>query len=304
MKKNVLSIGGSYFVGRVFHLMASHREELALHLVNRGTYPMNRPNIEEYRSDRHDVDTLRQVVPAKEYDAVIDFCAYEPGDVRSLLENLPGKVNQYILISTCSVYDSQSPCPRDEEAPTSQKSGSDEGSQYANKKLQLEEEAREVCREKGIHLTIFRPSFVYGPFNYAPRESFYFKVLLQGLKVPNPTDATGTFNFVYVKDIARILIQSIGNPKVYDGVFNLAQPEVITYESLLKTLEQCHGEAIPTYPVTVEQVYREDIPLPFPLDVAEVYEGSKISKILDYPYTSFEKGMKETYDIFMNAYRQ
>ena len=61
MAKQVLVIGGSYFVGRVFSILCSRDEEFELHVVNRGKAPIRKEDlgIHEYRSDRHDIDTLR-----------------------------------------------------------------------------------------------------------------------------------------------------------------------------------------------------------------------------------------------------
>ena len=39
----------------------------------------------------------------------------------------------------------------------------------------LEEELRQVCAQ--IPWTIVRPAFIYGPFNYAPREAWYIRLL-------------------------------------------------------------------------------------------------------------------------------
>lgn len=79
--KKVLILGGSYFVGRVFTRMASRMQDYDLHVVNRGNYPLKIENITHYACDRHNVEELGRRLPETIWDAVIDFCAYEPGDI-------------------------------------------------------------------------------------------------------------------------------------------------------------------------------------------------------------------------------
>ena len=57
MKPKVLVIGGSYFAGRVFTMVASG--SCALTLLNRGRYSMTLyPDVTELRCDRHDAAAL------------------------------------------------------------------------------------------------------------------------------------------------------------------------------------------------------------------------------------------------------
>lgn len=52
MAKQVLVLGGSEFVGRVFSIMCSREGDLELHLVNRGRFPVGKPGVHEYRCER------------------------------------------------------------------------------------------------------------------------------------------------------------------------------------------------------------------------------------------------------------
>jgi len=82
MSKKVLVIGGTYFAGRVFAILAAREAGFELTFVNRGRYSMSMlPNIKEYACDRHDAAALR-ALPLEEYDAVVDFCAYTPDEVK------------------------------------------------------------------------------------------------------------------------------------------------------------------------------------------------------------------------------
>ena len=98
---NLLVIGGSYFYGRVFVMEAV--KEHTVTVLNRGTYSMQEFGVKEIRGDRHDGAVLAQCSEA--YDAVIDFCAYEAGDVELAVRKITGQIGQYVLISTVDAYE-------------------------------------------------------------------------------------------------------------------------------------------------------------------------------------------------------
>lgn len=309
MRKQVLVIGGTYFAGRVFSILTSRgdsgRDDLHLHIVNRGKYPLKSlDNITQYVCDRHDTSKLAEVLPkGVVFDAVVDFCAYEPGDISSVINALPGRIRQYIFISTSSVYVPGGEEPIDETAPVLSDFSSGRVEDYIAKKCLLENELTETCASSGIAYTILRPAFIYGPFNYAPRESYFIKLIAENKPVPVPTDATGRFSFVYVFDVSDIINRCIGNEKAYNEVFNLASPEIADYNSFISQLRQCNGTDFPTTPVTVKQVIEQNIPLPFPLDESLLYSGKKSETVLEYKYTPFSVGMKKTFSIFMSIYK-
>lgn len=303
--KQVLVIGGSYFTGRVHAILTSKGDsgdgDIHLHVVNRGNYPLNLPNVTQYVCDRHDTEKLAQILPDITFDAVVDYCGYEPNDISSVVNALSERIKQYIFVSTSSVYDPIGHSPKTEADPMLQNFTGGVISDYVMKKCLLEIELTKVCEEKNIPYTILRPSFIYGPFNYAPRESYFVKLIANNEPVPVPTDASSKFSFVYVMDVADIVNMSVGNPKAYNEIFNLAGSDE-TYESFLKTLEVCNGAPFATTDVTVKQVLDENIPLPFPLDVDEIYSGKKVEEVFGYKYTPFETGMKKTFAIFKNIY--
>ncbi len=309
MRKQVLVIGGTYFAGRVFSILTSRgdsgRDDLYLHIVNRGKYPLkNLDNITQYVCDRHDAAKLAEVLPRNVvFDAVVDFCAYEPRDISSVINALPGRIRQYIFISTASVYAPGGEEPTDETFPVLSYSSSGRVEDYIAKKCLLESELKEICTSSGIAYTILRPAFIYGPFNYAPRESYFIKLIAESRPVPAPTDATGRFSFVYVFDVSDIINRCIGNEKAYNEIFNLASPEIADYDSFISLLRQCSGADFPTTPVTVKQVIEQNIPLPFPLDEALIYSGKKSETVLEYKYTPFSVGMKKTFSVFMSIYK-
>jgi len=172
--KNILVIGGSYFIGKVFVLDSLKNTEYSIHVTNRGNNPFSRPDVHEYFCDRHDIAAVNKAIPPLDWHTVVDFCAFVPEDVKITINNLPGKINHYIYISTTTVYETSLDLPKFEDSP--KLSGPMPGPQgdYGYNKWLTEIELVKQCENKNIPYTIIRPAFVYGQFNYAPRESYFF----------------------------------------------------------------------------------------------------------------------------------
>ena len=303
MSYRVLVIGGSYFLGRIFCTLASRSGEFDLTLVNRGRYPMTHlPGLREFRCDRHDPVGL-SLLPGEEYDAVVDFCAYAPGDIASLLDSLPGKAKRYILLSTADVY-ARGGGAKDEDSPLMAEPGTGAAAEYTWHKRLLERELAEACARHGMETVILRPAFIYGPYNYAPRESWYIEKIVKGQSLPVPSDAAGRFQMVYVKDAAEAIMECVRQAAAGDQAFNLAAPEVLDYGRFMETLRAVSDRPFTTRSLTVEESFREGIPLPFPLTEgeSELYDGEKITRVLGLTYTPFREGMEKTFISFRSVY--
>ena len=96
---DLLVIGGGRFVGRAIveaALAAGHR----VSTFNRGSQPPA-PGVRALHGDRRsDLSALQ----AGRWDAVIDVCAYLPGEVRALSAALRGRCARQVFISSVSVY--------------------------------------------------------------------------------------------------------------------------------------------------------------------------------------------------------
>jgi nucleoside-diphosphate-sugar epimerase len=303
MSKSILVIGGSAFTGRIFSKQISKNDAYQLHVVNRGQFPLNIENVKEYKCDRHSPRMVARLLPDITFDVMIDFCAYNLGEVSSLLEVLKGRIKHYIVISSASVYEPYDHKIKTESDPVViNAEGGDRVSDYIYNKIHVEQETIKTCQNLGIPYTIFRPTFIYGPFNYSARESYFIELIARGHIVPVPTDATARFNIVYAFDIARALEICIDNKKAYNEIFNLSAPDEVTYSMLLEAFEKFNGGPFMTRPVTVEEVLDENIPLPFPLTEDELFSGKKFADTFEFEYTPFLEGMEKTYEIFYSLF--
>lgn len=327
----ILVLGGSYFYGRVFVMLASkagkenksttqdnedressvsrQQDRDGVHeitVLNRGTYSMEAFGVKQITGDRHDSKVLEAC--AEDYDAVVDFCAYEVGDVHFVLEHLPGKIGQYILISTVDVYQRDIDGMKPEETAYEYRRIPGEAGAYIAGKVALEEEVRQACAKRQIACTVLRPAILYGPYNYAPRESSYIQLMLQNHVLPRFTDADGRFQFVYVKDAAQAILNCIGNEKTYGQAYNLCQDEIVTYDSFFHALKEAAEpqvtESLQEVELPIDVAMAQGVPVPFPAteEETELCDNEKSKAELGMNYTDFREGMRKTYQAFRNVY--
>lgn len=296
----ILVIGGSYFLGRVFLIQAAKLHDITV--VNRGTYSVKELGVTQIKGDRKNTSLWQQITD--NYDVIIDFCAYEQYDISTVLKNLRGTAKQYIHISTIDVYQHGTAQKLDEQAPLVTRFVSGNAGDYIHGKVLLEQELRDECVQKGMEYTILRPSIIYGPFNYAPRESAYIQLTVQNHLLPHITDAHGKFQFVYVRDVADAIISCLLNKTAYKTAYNLCNDTVFDYNSFYEELKKVTDIPVEEWKMTVSDALAQNIPLPFPItaDETQLCSNEKSQTELNLRYTPFSEGILKTYRAFKNVY--
>lgn len=297
----ILVIGGSYFYGRVFVMQTAGQHEVTV--VNRGTYSLEELGVVQIRGDRRDPAVWQGLT--ENYDAVVDFCAYEAGDIRCVLANMLVKPVHYIAISTVDVYRRGIGGYKAEDTPYEDRALPGEAGAYIAGKVALERELRQICGELGVNWTVLRPGILYGPYNYAPRESIYIQLMVQQQILPRITDADGQFQMVYVKDAAEAIRKCLCNPQAYGKAYNICEREPVTYGSLADMLQQaCNEQPVQVLSMTAEQAAQQGIPLPFAVreSETELYDNTRSLRELGMTYTPLQEGMDRTYRAFRKVY--
>lgn len=292
----ILVIGGSYFFGRVFVMSAAKEHDLTV--VNRGTFSMEEYGVKQIRGDRRNEALWREC--REDYDVIVDFCAYEQGDIAKVLRHFPGKVRQYIFISTVDVYRRGISGFKKEDTPFETRQIPGEAGKYIAGKVALEGELWEECRARNMEGTVLRPAILYGPLNYAPRESVFIRLAAKEHILPRVMNATGRFQFLYVKDAAEAVMKCLLNERTYGEAYNLCQDLVLDYMLFFNCLKQAAGIELRQVPLTVEEAEENDFPLPFPVreEETELYSNEKSKRELGMVYTGFLAGMTKTYRAF------
>jgi nucleoside-diphosphate-sugar epimerase len=293
----VLIIGGSYFCGRVLveELLAAKKYQIFVY--NRGNVPLKMNGVVELIGDRRNSQQVQDVIPAEQWHAVVDFCAYDPADIKNLIRFLPGDICHYILISTTSVYVPSQKLSIQEDFPKliGPQPELGEFSDYGFNKWLTECALTDECALQDIPFTILRPAIVYGPYNYAPREFRLFEAMDRNEIIVLPEDDPSFYSFIYVVDLARIILECMQKMQATNQAFNVCSEELISYGHLSRELEKLSQNSVRFIRKDIATIYREQIFMPFPPDQNLAYCGAALQKILDFTFTPFRQGLQDTH---------
>ena len=228
-KLRILILGGTGFTGphQVRYALARGHE---VTLFNRGREPKTWPGaVEELIGDRNTGDL--KALEGKRWDVCIDNPTMLPFWVRDAGRVLQGRVDQYIFISTVSVY-ADSDKPEDEFAKLAPYEGADPMAEtmqtvrprvnelYGPLKAVSEQEA---ARQFPGAATIIRPGLIVGPGDETDRFTYWPVRLPRGGEVLAPGDGKDPVQFIDARDLAEWTIR-MAESRTF-GVFNATGPD-------------------------------------------------------------------------------
>ena len=216
----ILVLGGTSFLGvhQVNYALArGHR----VTLFNRGrTNTELFPEVEKLRGDRNDDLTA---LAGPEWDVVIDNSASIPRWVRQSAELLRHSANQYIYVSSISVFSDNSIVGADESAPVAQvEDPTNEeltGGPYGARKALCEKMAQDAF---GDRATVVRPGLIVGPMDVSDRFTYWPVRIDRGGEVLAPGDPTNPVQIVDVRDLGEWMIRVA--EENHTGVYNATGP--------------------------------------------------------------------------------
>ena len=281
--KKILVIGGGIFLGRYFMILAA-KLGYEITVINRGHHDLSSYASCQISCDRHDRRTLCTLLQGQSFEAVIDFCAFYPADIQIVFEELQCRWERYIYISSASVYDKNP-------------------GEFALGKKQAEEALAYWSARKGCSYTVFRPVFIYGPFNRLGREDWYFQSILKNNYVICPADADGLFQMVYVKDASLAIIKSLHIKE--NGIFNLSGAEVLDHRQFVGVLQETVPISFQIRDLTISDIIDQKIPVPFPLirSHSVLASGKLAGEKLGFGYTDIRTGIRESFVYYNRAYQ-
>src|SRR5260370_119796 len=139
-----------------------------------------------------------------------------PARVRTLVcdrkDHAPRRVRDHAL-----------PIPSHEDTPRALYWG-----EYAKNKIEGEDACLRRHRERGLPVTIVRPTHVYGPLNTRNNETFFCDRLVRGRPVLVPGAGGWLRQFRHVEDLADAMARLLGAPAALGRAYNVSGEEAIT----------------------------------------------------------------------------
>jgi 2'-hydroxyisoflavone reductase len=228
-----LVVGGTRFVGK--HLVdALLQRGHEVTLLNRGrTRPGLFAEVNRIVGDRDaDLSALR----GRDWDLVVDTCAYRSEQVARLLDVVGGHTTRYVLVSTISVYaESSDPgITEDGDLHTRIDAGHVTPETYGGLKVGCEEAAR--ARMPDDRLLVVRPGLVVGPEDHTWRFPYWVERVANGGAVLAPAPADNPVQVVDARDLAMFVVRSAEVGAA--GTFHVTGPvESLTFGDTLDRID-------------------------------------------------------------------
>ncbi|MBI4594728.1 MAG: NAD-dependent epimerase/dehydratase family protein, partial [Candidatus Rokubacteria bacterium] len=243
----VLVIGGTEFISH--HLIrALLRDGHEVAALNRGRHPERlAAGGRLLVGDRKDHAAVRRVLAGERVDALVDV-TYAPttgDDVEAVLDALAGRLGHALFVSTGRVYDHALPIPFDESTPRTLYWG-----EYAKNKIAGEDVLYRWSRDRGLAITIVRPTHVYGPMNTRDNETFFFDRLVRGRPVLVPGAGGWLRQFGHVADLADALAAMVGRREAFGRAYNVTGEEAITQAGFVELIGDVVKRPVKLVPVT------------------------------------------------------
>jgi nucleoside-diphosphate-sugar epimerase len=239
----ILFIGGTGNIStECAELLHQRGHELLILSRGRSAVPSNYRAIQ---ADRQDAAAIRAALAGERVDVVLNFLGYELADVQTDFELFCDHVQQYIFISSATVYiKPPPPLPITEVCPLGNPFWD-----YAQKKVACEEWLTAQHRQTGFPLTIVRPSHTYSKSwvpNPVSSAGYVFAARLeQGKPVIVPNDGENPWTLTASSDFAVGLAGLIGRKEAIGQAFHITSDEVLTWNQIAETIADAVGARSP-----------------------------------------------------------
>ena len=297
---NVLVLGGSGFV-------SSHVSRLAVArgwkvwTVTRGSRPLPE-GVTALTADRNDMNAMQKALTAlpEKVDAVLECICYNAEQARQDMALFAGRTNRLIVISTDSVYHPHyKKCPQDEQGERYLTDGG-----YGALKREMELALMEEC-PADLHYTLFRPGHIFGPgseLGCYPEQSRQ-KDLLAELRAGKPMRLVGGGTYlihpIYVEDLARVMLDAVGNEKTRDQLYCIGGPDIFPNFHYYTVLGQLLGVPV-TFETIPEEGYLEAHPAASGHLCQRAYDLRKLAATgIRLPDTPLREGLKRQMDALL-----
>ncbi len=212
-------------------------------VLNRGTGRRPLPDgIRVLRADVRDAASVRSAIGDETFDVVCEFLAFTPDHVRADLELFDGRTGQYVFISSASAYDTPPKrVPVTESTPLRNPFW-----QYSRDKIACEDLLVGAYRERGVPITIVRPSHTYDEL-LLPTMGHWTDIarMRAGRPVIVHGDGTSLWTLTHSSDFAVAFTALLGNPYAIGETFPITGDHAPTWNQIYGWLADAAGVTDP-----------------------------------------------------------
>jgi nucleoside-diphosphate-sugar epimerase len=238
-KRRVLFIGGSGVISSACSRVAVD-SGIDLFVLNRGRNTVRPlpPGANVLQADIREPGSVRDVINDLEFDAVVDWVAFTPEQVRADVDLFRRRTGQYVFISSASAY--QTPparMPVTESTPLRNPYW-----RYSRDKIACEDLLVAAYREEGFPATIVRPSHTYDA-TLVPFDGGWTVLgrMLAGKPVIVHGDGTSLWTLTHHDDFARAFVPLLGHPRTLGEAIHITSDDVLTWNQIAVSLAAALG---------------------------------------------------------------
>jgi nucleoside-diphosphate-sugar epimerase len=294
---SVLFLGGSGIISSACSWRAVE-QGLDLWVLNRGrnTSRALPPEARRITADVDDPRSIREGIGTQWFDAVVDWLAFTPEQVRARTDLFRGRVGQYVFISSASAY--QTPparLPLTESTPLRNPYW-----EYSRNKIACEDLLTSLYREEGYPITVVRPSHTYDQTT-VPLDGGWTAVdrMRRGEPIVVHGDGTSLWTLTHHRDFARDFVPLLAHPRTLGEAFHITSDDVLTWDQIAHALGAAAGAEAHIVHVPSEAIAAVDADWGAGLlgDKAHsmVFDNTKIRSLSREQITTtrFEQGARE-----------
>jgi len=227
----VLFIGGTGNISTSVSKLCIKRG-IDLYLLNRGNTNVEIAGAKTIRADISQIQETSLTLQNHKWDVVVNWIAFNTGDIQRDFELFKGKTKQYIFISSASAYQKPASHPIiTESTPLKNPFW-----KYSQDKIACEEMLNTFYRNEDFPITIVRPSYTYD--NVIPvaiggfREYTLIDRLKKGQKIIVHGDGTSLWTNTHAEDFAVGFTGLIGHQQAIGHSFHITSDEILTWDQI------------------------------------------------------------------------
>ena len=214
-------------------------------VLNRGSGRRPLPaEVHEIVADIRDEVASRAALDGTSFDVVADFLSFTPEHVATALRLVEGRCGQYIFISSASAYDKPPKrLPVTESTPLRNPFW-----KYSRDKIACEDLLVGAYRERGLPVTIVRPSHTYD-HALLPTAGGWTDIarMRAGKPVVVHGDGTSLWTLTHSDDFAVAFTGLLGAPEAIGEAYTITGDHAPTWNQIYGWLAQAAGVTDPRF---------------------------------------------------------
>lgn len=157
----ILIMGGTRFIGVYLTKLLVEQGHTVV-LFNRGNQPPPLAGIQQIHGDRTNPEQIQAQLASEQFDAIFDNNGRQLSDTQMLADLFKDRVQHFIYMSSAGVY------AKSDQMPHVEGDAIDPKSRHIGK-----HETETYLEAQNLPWTSIRPTYIYGPLNYNPLESWF-----------------------------------------------------------------------------------------------------------------------------------